>query len=142
MEPLIIDDRIQIAARFLSYSAVRASGAGGQNVNKVASKVELLFDVQACDDLPEPVRTRLVGAARNRMNAEGQIRIVSQATRDQAKNLEDARQKLVELVRKALYVPKARRPTKPTRASKRRRMDEKRRDAQKKQLRGRVGGDD
>jgi len=142
MEPLIIDHRLQIAARWLSYSAVRASGAGGQNVNKVASKVELLFDVQACDELPEPVRARLVAAARNRMTADGQIRIVSQATRDQAKNLEDARQKLAELVRKALFVPKQRRPTKPTRSSQHRRVDEKRRDARTKQLRGRVGGED
>jgi ribosome-associated protein len=142
MEPLIIDERLQIPARWLSYTAVRASGAGGQNVNKVASKVELYFELWNCEELSAPVRARLAGLVRNRMDADGRVRITSQATRDQAKNLEDAREKLAELVRKALTVPRPRRATKPTRASKRRRVEGKRRDAHKKQLRGRVGGGD
>jgi ribosome-associated protein len=143
MEPLVIHERLSIAARWLSYTAVRASGAGGQNVNKVASKVELYFDLAGCEELSEPVRARLAGLCQGRMDSEGRVRIVSQATRDQAKNLEDAREKLAQLVRAALHVPRPRRPTKPTRASKRRRLDEKRRDSRKKQLRGRVrGGDD
>ena len=142
MEPLVVDDRLTIPAQLLSFTAVRASGAGGQNVNKVASKVELYFDLNGCDVLSEPVRMRLVGLCRNRMDAEGRVRIVSQATRDQGRNLDDAREKLAELIRQALTVPRARRPTKPTRSSKRRRVDEKRRDAQKKQLRGRVHADD
>jgi ribosome-associated protein len=142
MDPLVIDDRLTIPAQLLSYTAVRASGAGGQNVNKVASKVELYFELAACAVLSEPVRMRLAGLVRNRMDAEGRVRIVSQATRDQGRNLEDAREKLAELIRQALTVPRARRPTKPTRGSKRRRMDGKRLDGQKKQLRGRVGADD
>lgn len=142
MDPLVIDDRLTIPAQLLSFTAVRASGAGGQNVNKVASKVELHFDLDACEELSEPVRTRLAGLCRNRMDAEGRVRIVSQATRDQGRNLEDAREKLAELIRQALTVPRARRPTKPTRSSKRRRMDTKRRDAHTKKLRGRVQSDE
>jgi ribosome-associated protein len=142
MQPLRIDDQLEIPAQHLSFSAVRASGAGGQNVNKVASKVELRFDLWACEELPPAVRTRLAALCRNRMDADGQVRLVSQATRDQARNLDDAREKLAELVRKALVVPRPRRPTKPTRGSKRRRLEGKRRDAHKKQLRGRVNGDD
>jgi len=74
------------------------------------------------------------------MDAEGRVRIVSQATRDQGRNLEDARDKLAELIREALHVPRPRRPTKPTRSSQRRRVDDKRRESNKKQLRGRVRG--
>jgi ribosome-associated protein len=142
MDPLVIDDRFTIPGQLLSFTAVRSSGAGGQNVNKVASKVELHFDVWACEELPLPVRTRLAALCRNRMDADRHVRIVSQATRDQARNLEDARDKLAELVRKALTVPRPRRATKPTRSSKRRRVEGKRRDAHKKQLRGRVEHDD
>jgi ribosome-associated protein len=142
MDPLVIDDRLTIPAQLLSFTAVRASGAGGQNVNKVASKVELHFDLDAWEELPEPVRMRLAGLCRNRMDAEGRVRIVSQATRDQGRNLDDAREKLAELVRQALTVPRTRRPTKPTKGSKRRRVEGKRRDAHTKKLRGRVGSDD
>jgi ribosome-associated protein len=142
MEPLVIDDRLTIPAQQLTFTAVRASGAGGQNVNKVSSKVELYFDINACEELTDPVRMRLAGLCRNRMDADGQVRIVSQATRDQGRNLEDAREKLAELIRQALTVPRARKPTRPTRSSKRRRVDTKRRDAHTKKLRGRVQNDD
>lgn len=143
MDPLIIDDRLQIPARLLSYTAVRASGAGGQNVNKVSSKVELYFEIWRCEELNAEQRARLAVLCRNRMDADNRVRIVSQATRDQAKNLEDAREKLAALIRQALFVPRARRATKPTRSSQRRRVEDKRRDSSKKQLRGRVrGGDD
>jgi ribosome-associated protein len=142
MDPLIVHERLTIPAQRLTFAAVRASGAGGQNVNKVSSKVELYFDLQGCEELSEPVRMRLAGLCRNRMDAEGRVRIVSQATRDQGRNLEDAREKLAELIREALHVPRPRRPTKPTRSSQRRRVDDKRRDSQKKQMRGRVRGED
>ncbi|HEX7478852.1 MAG TPA: alternative ribosome rescue aminoacyl-tRNA hydrolase ArfB [Polyangiales bacterium] len=142
MEALRINDRIVLAPSELSWTAVRASGPGGQNVNKVASKVELCFDLARCPSLSYSVKARLWTACANRLDAQGRVRIVSQATRDQAKNLEDARDKLAALVRAALVVPKIRRATKPTRGSQRRRVEDKRRTSQKKQLRSRIGGDD
>jgi ribosome-associated protein len=142
MDALQIDDRVTIPAQLLSFTAVRASGAGGQNVNKVSSKVELHFDLWACPTLTGAVKARLAAACKNRFDADGKLRIVSQATRDQARNLEDARDKLASLIRAALSVPRARRATKPTRGSKVRRMEGKRRDAQKKQLRSRVRADE
>jgi ribosome-associated protein len=142
MDALRVDDRLVIPADLLSWSAVRASGSGGQNVNKVSSKVELRFDLENCPSLRPDVKARLAAATVKRRAADGRIRVVSQATRDQLKNLEDAREKLADLIRAALFVPKARRPTKPTRGSKVRRTDAKRRQAQKKQMRARITGDD
>jgi ribosome-associated protein len=142
MDALRVDDRLVIPADLLSWSAVRASGSGGQNVNKVSSKVELRFDHENCPSLRPDVKARLAAATVNRRAADGRIRVVSQATRDQLKNLEDAREKLAELIRAAMFVPKPRRPTKPTRGSKVRRTDAKRRQAQKKQMRARITGDD
>lgn len=142
MEALRVDARTIIPAELLSWSAVRASGAGGQNVNKVASKVELRFDLAACATLRADVKARLAALTVNRRAADGRVRIVSQATRDQAKNLEDAREKLATLIRTASIPEIPRRPTKPTRASKRRRAFAKLHQAQKKQLRGRVRSDD
>lgn len=141
VDPLRVDG-VLISPEYLSWSAVRASGAGGQNVNKVASKVELRFDALGCPSLRPDVKSRLLAMTSNRRAADGRVRIVSQATRDQAKNLEDAREKLAELIRAALVVPVPRRPTKPTRGSKVRRVDAKRHQARKKQLRGRITNHD
>lgn len=141
--PLVVDDRVTLPASSLVWTAVRASGPGGQNVNKVSSKVELRFDLEGCEALAEPVRARLRAIARNLLDADGCVLITSQKTRDQAKNLADAREKLRLLVVRALEVPKLRRPTKPTRGSQRRRVEGKLLTGAKKLSRRPVrGGDD
>jgi ribosome-associated protein len=140
-EPLRIDGLV-IPAADLSWSAARSSGPGGQNVNKVASKVELRFDLAGTRALSAAVKARLRAIAGHRLDLEGRVRVVSQKTRDQAQNLADARDKLAAMIAAALIVPKPRKPTRPTFGSKLRRMDAKRRNANKKQLRGDVRGDD
>lgn len=135
---LPVTSRLTLPASELSWVAVRSSGPGGQNVNKVATKVELRFDLEGSAVLSEPVRIRLRALARNRLDADGRILISSQLTRSQERNLEDAREKLASLVREALTVPRRRRPTKPTRGAKERRLKQKQKQADKKRTRGRV----
>ena len=138
---LAVKPGVTIPERELVWSAVRSSGPGGQNVNKVASKVELRFDFEATSALTASVKTRLRALATNRLDGEGRILIVSQVTRAQPQNLADARERLADLIRKALVVPKRRRATKPSRAAKRARVQDKRVNSLKKQSRAKKSDD-
>jgi len=137
-EDLFIADGLFIPAAELRWVAVRSSGPGGQNVNKVSTKVELRFDLEGSTVLPEPVRTRLRALARTRCDAEGWILITSQRSRSQETNLQDARQKLAAFIRRALTPPIERRPTTPTRGAKERRLRAKKELADKKAGRRKV----
>jgi len=121
---------------------VKASGPGGQHVNKTSSAVELRFDVRGSPSLPEDVKARLEGLAGSRLTLDGVLVLFSQGSRSQEMNRQEVRERLVELIKRALHRPKPRRPTKPTKASKIRRVDSKVRRGGVKTLRGRPGGDD
>jgi ribosome-associated protein len=135
MRDLVVASGVVIPGEELSRTAVRASGPGGQNVNKVASKVELRFAFVASRALSNAAKRRLQVIAAGRLDAEGRIVVTSQVSRNQAHNLEDARQKLARLVARSLVAPKRRIETKPTAASRKRRLAEKRRQATRKQER-------
>ncbi len=122
---LEINAHIQIADNELDERFVRASGPGGQNVNKVSTAVELRFDARASAALPETVRTRLLARRDRRITVDGVIVIQANRFRTQDRNREDARDRLADLIRAATVVPKARIATKPSRASKERRLDAK-----------------
>ena len=127
--------RVVIDERELDESFVRSSGPGGQNVNKVETAVQLRFDALASPGLPDDVKERLRGLAGSRMTADGVVIIIAQRFRTQDRNREDARERLFDLLRKAAVRPLARRPTKPTLGSQKRRLDSKSRRAGIKKLR-------
>jgi ribosome-associated protein len=133
---------VAIPAEELTWSAARASGPGGQNVNKVSSKVDLRFDLRHTEALTPAQKRRVRAQPGVRFDADGRVMIISQTTRDQKRNLEDARDKLRALILASLDPPKARKKTKPSRAAKRRRVDAKRKRSDVKKSRGRVSGDD
>jgi len=132
---LRITDAIAIDESELEESFVRASGPGGQNVNKVSSAVQLRFDARHSPSLPNDVALRLMRLAGSRLTKDGVIVIVAQQYRDQARNRDDARGRLIELIRRAAVKPKPRRPTKVPKAVKRKRVDEKKRRGTIKNLR-------
>jgi ribosome-associated protein len=134
-EDLRINDRVTIPAADLRWRAVRSSGPGGQNVNKVSTKVELRFDLPATRALDPGVKARLQVLARGRFDAEGLLIVTSERTRNREVNLGDARAKLAVMILRALPPPKPRRPTKPSRAAKKRRLDDKKKTSARKKNR-------
>src|SRR5688572_17822308 len=126
----------------ISVRTARASGPGGQHVNRTETKVQLRFDPQAVPWIDAGMRLRIISLAGRNVDSEGCLLFVSQEHRDQAQNLDAAREKLRALVLKALVRPKLRIATKPSRAAKARRVDEKKQRAKTKQHRGRVSRDD
>ena len=124
-EPLFISRRITIPASDLSVERMRAGGAGGQHVNTTDTRVRLRLDLDGCLAIPGDVKARIRGAHPSKLTTEGHLLVVASAHRSQHRNMEDARARLVTIVRAALIAPKKRRPTRPTRASKERRLDAK-----------------
>ncbi|MGI9303518.1 MAG: alternative ribosome rescue aminoacyl-tRNA hydrolase ArfB [Gammaproteobacteria bacterium] len=137
IEPHIVIDEDELRVKF-----VRASGPGGQNVNKVATAVQLRFDVKRSTSLPEDVRERLTSLAGKRINSRGVLIIDARRFRTQERNRQDAIDRLAALVRKAAAKPKKRLKTKPSRASKQRALDEKRRRGVTKRSRSKPGLED
>ena len=135
--PGITIDDSELEERF-----VRSSGPGGQNVNKVSTTVQLRFNVTASPSLPDDVQQRLIAIAGNRMTTDGVLVIEARRFRTQAGNREDARERLIELIRQAAIKPKRRRKTKPSKASGERRLETKRRRADTKHRRRDVRNDD
>ena len=135
--PALVIDDAELEERF-----VRASGPGGQNVNKVSTAVQLRFDVGRSPLLSAEVRARLRAIAGSRMTDEDVLVIDARAHRTQGQNREDARERLAEFIRKALVRPKRRQKTRPGAAAKQRRLDTKKLRAKTKQGRGKLRGDD
>ena len=131
-----ITDTIAIDERELEEQFVRAAGPGGQNVNKLSTAVQLRFDVRCSPSLPNDVRARVQQLAGRRLTQEGVLVITAQRHRTQERNRQDARERLVDLIRRAALPPTRRRPTKPTAGAKRRRLEAKKQRAGIKRLRG------
>ena len=132
-EPIDVSGDVHVPAKAIQVKAVRSGGPGGQNVNKVASKVELRIDLERIEGMDADARQRLRLAVRNQLDSNGTWIIVSSLTRDQLLNLEDARGKVARAIEKALHVPKHRTPSRPTWGSQQRRVEAKKRTAQIKQ---------
>lgn len=132
---LQITPSIQIDERELQFEYIRASGPGGQNVNKVATAVQLRFDIRNSPSLASDIKGRLIQLAGNRVNADGVLLIEAKRFRTQDANREDAIRRFVELVHKSLVPPKPRQKTKPTLASREKRLQEKKRKGEIKKIR-------
>ena len=130
MRDIVVSPRLTIPAGELELAFARSGGPGGQNVNKVSSKVELRWNPTTSDAIAPDDRSWLVSRLASRLTTDGTLIVTSTATRDQLKNRDDAMSKLTLIVKSALERPKLRRPTKPSRSSKRRRVEDKRHRAQ------------
>lgn len=132
MRDIVVTPRLTIPAGELEMSFARSGGSGGQNVNKVSSKVDLRWNPQTSAALTFDDRSQLLERLKNRLTTDGYLIVTSQLTRDQIKNRDDAMDKLALIVRAALHREKPRKPTKVSRGAKRRRLEDKRRHSEKK----------
>ena len=137
-----VNAQIEFDEREIQEDFVRASGPGGQNVNKVSTAVQLRFDVAPSRSLPDPVRARLMTLAGRRLTQDGVLVLSADRYRSQRRNRDDALERLIELIREACEVDKPRHPTRPTLASEKRRLDSKQRRGETKKLRGLKSGSD
>ena len=138
---IVVNRSIQIPARELKLRFIQAAGPGGQNVNKVATAVELRFDVRRSQALPEPVRERLLRQAGRRINEAGELIIQARRHRSQERNRQEAVERLIALVRQAAAPPRPRRPTRPSAAARARRLESKKLHARLKRQRRRPAED-
>jgi ribosome-associated protein len=138
-EAIVVTETVRVPASALTVRAVRASGPGGQNVNKVATKIDLRVNLGAVEGLSDSARARLRGLAARRLDADGRLVMTSQATRNQARNLEEARARVADLIRAALISPRRRVRTAPTAGARQRRLAGKKLRGAVKRSRARPG---